>query len=342
MPQSATDPARNDRLKHFFQASASPTTGRTAAAHVAYERHHRGASAGPDATLVVRSRDLKLVPAESVREFADLIPGARLREIPGDAAVVFAVDVELVADILEEFITGAPPPARRIASWRRSCSLTSSTPRARREIGRPSLGGPARASPRRHRRGDQRVWREDDQDHRRRRAGALHRSGAGRALRAADHHRRRRAEPRLRTGLHTGEVERTSDDVAGLAVHLAARIPASPMRVEILVSPNRPRPGHRATDLHRPRRTRPQGRPRSAGRFRRVRLTTAITARRAGMPPHRRGRWCRDVGGGCCSSRPAGVVSRPTPLPTEVLMTTTSMSLTSGSSFGRATPRSAM
>ena len=47
-----------------------------------------------------------------MREFADLIPGARLREIPGDAAVVFAVDVELVADIVEEFITGAPPPAR--------------------------------------------------------------------------------------------------------------------------------------------------------------------------------------------------------------------------------------
>ena len=28
----------------------------------------------------------------------------------------------------------------------------------------------------------------------------------------------------LRTGLHTGEVERTSDDVAGLAVQLTARI----------------------------------------------------------------------------------------------------------------------
>ena len=40
----------------------------------------------------------------------------------------------------------------------------------------------------------------------------------------------------LRSGVHTGEVERTSDDVAGLAVHLAARIMARAEGGEILVS----------------------------------------------------------------------------------------------------------
>ncbi len=40
----------------------------------------------------------------------------------------------------------------------------------------------------------------------------------------------------VRTGLHTGEVERTSDDVAGLAVHLAARIVRLAQTGEILVS----------------------------------------------------------------------------------------------------------
>ena len=40
----------------------------------------------------------------------------------------------------------------------------------------------------------------------------------------------------VRTGLHAGEVERTGDDVAGLAVHLAARITSLANAREILVS----------------------------------------------------------------------------------------------------------
>jgi class 3 adenylate cyclase len=40
----------------------------------------------------------------------------------------------------------------------------------------------------------------------------------------------------VRTGLHAGEVERTGDDVAGLAVHLAARITRLANAREILVS----------------------------------------------------------------------------------------------------------
>jgi class 3 adenylate cyclase len=40
----------------------------------------------------------------------------------------------------------------------------------------------------------------------------------------------------VRTGLHSGEIERTADDVAGLAVHLAARIMAKAGAGEVLVS----------------------------------------------------------------------------------------------------------
>ena len=40
----------------------------------------------------------------------------------------------------------------------------------------------------------------------------------------------------VRTGVHTGEVERGSEDVAGLAVHLAARIMGLAEAGEILVS----------------------------------------------------------------------------------------------------------
>ncbi len=40
----------------------------------------------------------------------------------------------------------------------------------------------------------------------------------------------------LRSGVHTGEVERSTDDVAGLAVHLAARIMSRADAGEVLVS----------------------------------------------------------------------------------------------------------
>ena len=40
----------------------------------------------------------------------------------------------------------------------------------------------------------------------------------------------------LRAGLHTGEIELRGDDVAGMAVHIAARVAASAAPGEILVS----------------------------------------------------------------------------------------------------------
>jgi class 3 adenylate cyclase len=40
----------------------------------------------------------------------------------------------------------------------------------------------------------------------------------------------------VRTGVHTGEIERTGDDVAGVTVHLAARITAAAQAGEVLVS----------------------------------------------------------------------------------------------------------
>ena len=40
----------------------------------------------------------------------------------------------------------------------------------------------------------------------------------------------------IRAGLHTGEIEVQSDDIAGLAVHIAARIVALAGRGEVLVS----------------------------------------------------------------------------------------------------------
>jgi class 3 adenylate cyclase len=40
----------------------------------------------------------------------------------------------------------------------------------------------------------------------------------------------------VRVGLHTGEIERRGDDVAGIAVHLAQRVQAMARAGEVLVS----------------------------------------------------------------------------------------------------------
>jgi class 3 adenylate cyclase len=40
----------------------------------------------------------------------------------------------------------------------------------------------------------------------------------------------------LRAGLHTGEAERRGDDIAGMAVHIAARVSALAAASEVLVT----------------------------------------------------------------------------------------------------------
>lgn len=59
-----------------------------------------------------------------------------------------------------------------------------------------------------------------------------------RAIRCAQEIRARIEQLNLqvRAGIHTGEIERRSGDVAGLAVHLAARVMASAQEGEIVVT----------------------------------------------------------------------------------------------------------
>jgi class 3 adenylate cyclase len=63
--------------------------------------------------------------------------------------------------------------------------------------------------------------------------------GPGRAVRCADTIRREAADLGLdiRAGVHTGEIERAGLDIAGLNVHIGARVSAAAGVREILVSP---------------------------------------------------------------------------------------------------------
>ncbi len=236
-PQWAADPVRNDRIKRYMQTSVTP---RQAARLIRLALASNISGALPliqVPTLVLHPRDQQLVHADDVREFTDLVPGARLREVPGDAAITWALDVELIADIIEEFVTGASPdpPTSRILATVLFTDLVDSTRRAVQSGDRDWAGvldrhlAATRVAVEAH--GGQTVKTTGD--------GALALfTGPAQGVRCAaqviaDAHSLGLA---VRTGLHTGEVERTSDDVAGLAVHLAARIMSLAQPDEILTS----------------------------------------------------------------------------------------------------------
>lgn len=188
-------------------------------------------------TLVLRPRGLELIPETAVREFAEMIPGAVYREIPGDSIWAYDLDVDLLGDVIEEFVTGAKPvpPLTRVLATVLFTDLVDSTRRAA-QVG-------------------DRAWAETLERHLAMTRSEIERAGGelvkstGDGVLALFHGPAQgvrcaqailagaRSEGlELRSGLHVGEVERTGDDVAGIAVHLAARITALAGASEILVS----------------------------------------------------------------------------------------------------------
>lgn len=235
-PEWANDPARQERLARYMRSSTTPRQA---------ERLLRMSLSSDVAdvlplvqapTLVLFPRELKFPAEAGVREFADLIPGATFREMPGSASLIFALDPDSLADEIEEFVTGTPParPSTRVLATVLFTDLVASTERAEdlgdatwtRTLERHQAA--ARRSIEFH--GGELVKTTGD--------GILALfTGPAQGVRCAE---QVIAEAKVeglevRTGLHTGEVER-GDDVAGLAVHLAARIMSLAGPGEILVS----------------------------------------------------------------------------------------------------------
>ena len=236
-PPWAADPVRLERFKRYIQTAVTPKQGARLLRMSLTSDISQALPLVQASTLVIYPRDLKLVPADDVREFTDLIPGANLREIPGDSAVLLSLDVELIADLFEEFVTGAEPttPTSRILSTVLFTDLVDSTRRAAHSGDRAWASvldrhlAATRAAVETH--GGQTVKTTGD--------GALALfTGPAQGVRCAAQiiSDARDLGLDVRTGLHTGEVERTSDDVAGLAVHLAARILRFAQAGEILAS----------------------------------------------------------------------------------------------------------
>jgi class 3 adenylate cyclase len=185
-------------------------------------------------TLLLHRTQDKGIDVRHSRYLAEHIPGARLIELEGEDTLPFLGDAEAVIGEVEEFLTGdrRPPDLDRVLATVLFTDIVGSTVRA------AALGDG--------------VWRDLLAEHDRVVRGCLSRhrgreiktvgdgfvavfDGPARAVRAARSIVSELTSLGLdvRAGLHTGEVEMVGDDVAGLAVHIAARVmgEAAPGRV---------------------------------------------------------------------------------------------------------------
>jgi class 3 adenylate cyclase len=188
-------------------------------------------------TLVLHRAGDRMIPVAQGRALASLIPHARYLELEGVDHAVFFGDTDQLLDEVEEFVTGTRrerEPERMLATVLFT-DIVASTDRA------------AAA-------GD-RDWRRLLERHdelvrlelKRHRGREIKQTGDGffaafdgpaRAVEcaAAISRRVRPLGIEVRAGVHTGECEVRDGDLAGMAVHIGARIGAQAASGEVLVS----------------------------------------------------------------------------------------------------------
>lgn len=193
-------------------------------------------SVGVPTLLLYRTEDTE-VRIEEGRYIASRIPGARLVELPGADHLFWAGDADGVVDEIEGFLTGTrrgPEPDRVLVTVLFT-DIARSTELA------ADLGDRAwRQLLERH---HERVRRQLESWHGREVETAgdgflATFDGPARAVRCASGIVGAVQELGIdvRAGVHTGEVERTADDVRGIAVHIGARVTALARPGEVLVS----------------------------------------------------------------------------------------------------------
>jgi class 3 adenylate cyclase len=188
-------------------------------------------------TLVLHRIDNALLPLAHGRYLAEHIVGAEFVELPGQDHLCFAGETDSLLGEIEEFLTGArgTPDTDRMLATILFTDIVDSTKRA--------AGS-----------GDRR-WRELLDNHDRMAERQVLRFGGRRVKSTGDGilatydgparaiqcglaicDGARQIGVEVRVGVHTGEVERRGDDVAGIGVHIAARVEARAQPGEVWVS----------------------------------------------------------------------------------------------------------
>lgn len=188
-------------------------------------------------TLVMHRMGDRVVGVENGRYLAERIPGARWVELAGEDFVLWAGDLDPIADEMEEFLTGrriGPEPTRIVATIMFT-DVVASTERA------GALGDSA--------------WSDLVRAHDSRLRAELRRFGGREIDTAGDGFFASFASPsaaircaqavqgsvreigvNVRIGLHTGECEVASGKLRGVAVHIGARVAGKAHAGEVLVS----------------------------------------------------------------------------------------------------------
>jgi class 3 adenylate cyclase len=188
-------------------------------------------------TLVMHRVGDSVVPVDNGRYLAERIPGARWVELPGDDFVLWAGDLDAIADEIEEFLTGRRlgSETTRIVTTVMFTDVVGSTERA------GALGD--------------RAWSDLVRAHDSRVRAQLHRFGGREIDTAGDGFfasfasgtaaiRCARAIQDavedigvgVRIGIHTGECESDGDKLRGVTVHIGSRVAGAAAAGEVLVS----------------------------------------------------------------------------------------------------------
>jgi len=237
-PSLAEDESAREWWARLQRMAASPTAARalTHGYNIIDVRPALGLVHAP--TLILHRSDDRMVSVALARELHDGIPGSRLVEFPGSDHLLPTTNWSRIVDELEEFVTGRPAVAEadRFLATVLFTDIVDST-RHLSALGDDEWQHVLAAH-------DRLAHREIERHGGR----VVHGTGDGvlavfdgpsRAIRAAlaISSQVGTLGIQVRAGLHTGEiVERPDGDLAGLAVHLAARVAGRAAADEVMVS----------------------------------------------------------------------------------------------------------
>ena len=236
-PSLADSPEEAEAWGRFLRLSASPATA-AAVMRMLFELDVRAVlSTIAVPTLIVHRSDNPIVTLDQGRYVAEHIEGARFVAVPGADYGLALGDTDVVIDEVETFLTGAHHATRtdRVLATVLFTDIVDSTRRAV-ELGDARWRALLEAH--------EQVARAEVE----RFGGTIAEftgdgvlasfDGPARAVRCALalRDRVRTLGLQVRAGLHAGEIERRGDQIAGIGVHIAARVLALAEPDRVLVS----------------------------------------------------------------------------------------------------------